>query len=662
MLCSICVNFNVRALLLKAVTQPPKGFNDPTSPETLENLRPAIPYFFKHHANLLSLRASAATGCELCSFIWQSHVGRSHPNDLTDDLLSQGTSAQQIFLGTAAWDATLHGLPHVAAVQNGDGHTSHVSKQGLVQMRTLASFEVCATRGREPSDHQHLLARSIYSNSGSAECLQLAATLLGNCMSTHDSCSLQYPHSSELPTRIIDTAGSDPKLVDGGGRRDVYAALSYCWGGHSDFTLTTATEQSFRAGLPLNDFPPTLRHAILIVKALGIRYIWIDALCIIQDSAQDWASEASRMRHVYTGAVVTIAAACASTTGEGIFRDRTQGNYPQCWLDWTNGATPAPKVFLRPGTELWDDKMHLGALNTRGWVLQETLLAPRTLWFSHQQICFECPKGSVDEGGRFLRIADIYRSKEYIQKLRQRMFPQWKRRLLPALKRLHVPLAITFRWPSITNMLQARDMETLRWRALPYTPFTLQGEFKPPAQPTAYSHFDFWGQIIQNYSSRALTNPTDVLPALSGLASEFQRATGDTYVAGLWKMDIIQGLSWNRGELRKKRSDGYLEDPPSLPKQYLAPSWSWASILGQKVLFEGQTQFDHIKPFAKLIDIKLEFATSDRFGALTGGSITLGAPFLILDCESVAKAPGLPGAAILYSPVASMSAFTSDKY
>lgn len=131
-------------------------------------------------------------------------------------------------------------------------------------------------------------------------------------------------------------------------------------------------------------------------------------------------------------------------------------------------------------------------------------------------------------------------------------------------------------------------------------------------------------------------------------------------------MDIIQGLSWvsmflpsfmlgtctpvnswvssileltstmqNRGELRKKRPDGYLEDPPSLPEQYLAPSWSWASILGQKVLFEGQIQFDHIKPFAKLMDVQLDFATGDRFGALTGGSITLRAPLVVLDCESV---------------------------
>lgn len=496
--------------------------------------------------------------------------------------------------------------------------------------------------GHEPHDHQHLLARSIHSNSGSDECLRLATTLLRRCFNEHKSCSSQYPVSAELPTRIINIDGENPRLVDGSGRHGTFAALSYCWGGDVNFTLTSSTEQSFRQGLPLDQFPTTLRDSINVTKALGIRYIWIDALCIIQDSEQDWAQESSRMREIYTGAAVTIAAACSQKTSEGIFRERPATTHPTCWLDWRNGIEPAPKVFLRHGFELWDERMHQSILNARGWVLQETLLAPRTLWFGHQQLCFECPKGSVDEAGRAIRIMDIYRSKEFIQELRKHAFPSWKRRLLPLLRELRLPLAIVVPSLSLSDILQAKNLFTIRHRGIAWRPFTLQGYFKPPATPLGLSHFNLWLEIIQNYSSRELTKPTDVLPALSGLAGEFHRATGDTYVAGLWKMDIIQGLSWSRSPVRRKLPNGYIQEEPTLPEKYLAPSWSWASILGRKVLFTADTQFDHVKRFAEVLDIDIELATHDPFGAVLGGSITLRAPFLELDAPDLLCDPRPP--------------------
>ncbi|KAI0376804.1 HET-domain-containing protein [Hypomontagnella monticulosa] len=625
MLCSTCVNFDVRDLLLTAVAQAPKGYNDPSAPDTFESLRPAIPHFFEQHPSLLSLR-SCLGKCALCDCIWQSYSKNAHPNELTDAFLLRGTSARQIYIGTAAWDVTLNGLPHITVIQDGD--------RGAV--RTLASFEVCALRGYEPSDHQDLLARSIYSNSGSEECLQLAAGFLEDCLRNHKSCSSQYSACSEFPTRIIDTQDENPRLIDGGKQHGTFAALSYCWGGDTDFKLTKATEQSFRDGIPLSQFPATLHDAIQIIKALGIRYIWIDALCIIQDSALDWAQEAARMREVYRGAVVTIAAACASKTSEGIFRERFVPTHPRCWLDWKNGDKQKSKVFLRPGSELWDERMHQSVLNTRGWVLQETLLAPRTLWFSQQQLCFECPKGSVDEAGRNIRIVDMYRSKEFIQALRQDVLPGWKRKLIAFLHDRHLPSAIVTPWFSLTDVLQAKDLETIRHRAIVWRPFTIQGDFKPPANSLGYSHSDLWREIIENYSSRRLTNPTDALPALSGLASEFHRATGDTYVAGLWKMDIIQGLSWSRWSALPIK---YKNDEPILLDKYLAPSWSWASILGKKVLFMANTQYDHVKRYADVLDIKIQLATKDPFGAVQGGSITLRAPFLELPFSDLPLIP-----------------------
>ncbi len=400
--------------------------------------------------------------------------------------------------------------------------------------------------GQEPADHPDLLARSIYNNSGSAECLQFAAGLLENCLDNHKSCSSHNVKSSELPTRIIDTRSADPKLVDCEGRRGVFAALSYCWGGETDFTLTSRTEQSLRAGRPIAQFPATLRDAILITRALGIRYIWIDALCIFQDSDQDWAQEASRMRAVYQGAVVTLAAACASNTHEGILRQRQDSTSPRCWLDWRSDDATTARVFLRSGSELWDENFRKSILNTRGWTLQETLLAPRTLWFGQQQLSFECAQGSVSEAGRTIQTAEMYRSKGYIQKLRGRPFPLWKRRLLTLLRNLDIPLAIFFPTPSLSAALVTREPLTFN-HFIAWRPITLQGWFDHPGDLEGLSHFGFWIEIIQNYTSRHLSKSTDALPALSGLASEFHRATGDIYLAGLWKLDIIEGLSWVNG-------------------------------------------------------------------------------------------------------------------
>lgn len=137
MLCSVCAGFNVRELLLKAHAQSPRPYgDDPSSPPSVQNFRPGITHFFKQRTGLLRLRSSASN-CELCHCIWEAYVRNNSPNDCTDYALGRGVNSRQIFIGTAAWDATLHGLPHLAVAQDGDRGAIHV----------LANFEVCALRG-----------------------------------------------------------------------------------------------------------------------------------------------------------------------------------------------------------------------------------------------------------------------------------------------------------------------------------------------------------------------------------------------------------------------------------------------------------------------------------------------------------------------------------
>ena len=207
-----------------------------------------------------------------------------------------------------------------------------------------------------------------------------------------------------------------PRLVDGSGRREDFAALSYCWGCESELILTAESEEHLRAGIPLQAFPANLRDAIIITQRLGIRYIWIDALCILQDSPEDWATEAAKMGQVYKGAVVTIAAASANKASAGMFRER-RSSFGPYRVPWKNGKVSCEHVYLRRALELGDTRVPSQPINKRAWTLQESLLAPRTLWLCDEQHMFECGEGQMDEAGRSLPATEIYRSKDFIQQI-----------------------------------------------------------------------------------------------------------------------------------------------------------------------------------------------------------------------------------------------------
>ena len=96
-----------------------------------------------------------------------------------------------------------------------------------------------------------------------------------------------------------------------------YIALSYCWGGKQSFTATKRTVQDFTDGIPISKLPKTIRDAIVVTQELGLRFIWIDALCIIQDDSEDVAREINNMAQVYRKAHLTLSAACARSVNDG---------------------------------------------------------------------------------------------------------------------------------------------------------------------------------------------------------------------------------------------------------------------------------------------------------------------------------------------------------
>ena len=130
--------------------------------------------------------------------------------------------------------------------------------------------------------------------------LRKANLLLDLCLKEHSSCS-NLPLTSPLPTRVIEVGPSDgseePRLyihAEEAQHEAKFAALSYCWGKSQNLTLTTENLDFMKEIIPWDDIPLTIRDAIELTRGIGIRFLWVDALCIIQNSADDWCGTSSK--------------------------------------------------------------------------------------------------------------------------------------------------------------------------------------------------------------------------------------------------------------------------------------------------------------------------------------------------------------------------------
>jgi hypothetical protein len=178
-----------------------------------------------------------------------------------------------------------------------------------------------------------------------------------------------------------------------------YLALSHCWGATPITPPTRLLSDRYeraRGGVPIYALPKTYRDAISVVKWFDAEYIWIDSLCIIQDSEEDWLKESVTMRDVYRNSLCTIAATAATNSSEGCFfrRDLDFTRWAPMRVGW-NSVAEGEYHCVYPN--LWNDNVSDAPLNKRAWVLQERWLSPRVLHFARDQIYWECQELSACE-------------------------------------------------------------------------------------------------------------------------------------------------------------------------------------------------------------------------------------------------------------------------
>ncbi|KAF7925692.1 uncharacterized protein EAE98_006917 [Botrytis deweyae] len=454
--------------------------------------------------------------------------------------------------------------------------------------------------------------RPLSSDVSSKESFDIICTWLQQCLSKHEKCQNRDEINQKLPTRVIDVQheGQDPFLVETNQRNGNWVALSYCWGSSPTAVTTRQNLQQHCNKIPISSLPQTMKDAIVVARRLGYRYLWIDSLCIIQDSPEDWAVESLKMADVYGGASLTIAAGAGIDTASGIFDSTNVFRQQQCGkfnfsIEGYDPHHPEARgrLYVMNSMDL-NPYTLAGCLSKRAWTLQENLMSRRLITFGKEQLYWRC----ITQG--FIEAS-----------------------------------------PTREITLRNHRRGTSRGN---HTDFIRRNMNEN--KTTLRS----WYDIVNDYIHRHITMPKDVLIGISAIAkvmAEEMRQSPTAYKAGLWEHDFHKGLLWRRSHHSRL--------PLIRHTKYIAPSWSWASVSASHMSlphiyrdekrvdnspcsFDDEKYDDNPPPSdAEITEINIKNENEDHFGMVQGGYVKLSAttleicrheiPSIFLDCPENAK-------------------------
>jgi len=239
---------------------------------------------------------------------------------------------------------------------------------------------------------------------------------LKDCETNHTDCKRPSTKKAFLPTRLLCIKVGQICLVETQNFTEEqraaarFIALSHCWGPPGVIQYKTTTENILARlkSIAVDELPQTIKDAVAAGQALGIDYIWIDSICIVQDMPQDLKHELSIMLEVYSKAEFTISAACAASVEEG-FLKRPSDSRPRLIIPGKCGTNNSGMIIFtehqpdRSLTSMWRGQIHQSPWNQRAWTLQESLVTPRILHFGKDYIFFECSTQDCFEGADISR-------------------------------------------------------------------------------------------------------------------------------------------------------------------------------------------------------------------------------------------------------------------
>jgi hypothetical protein len=409
------------------------------------------------------------------------------------------------------------------------------------------------------------------------------------------------------------------QLCNGDGKVAEYATLSHCWGSYMPLKTTTATLAKHQHRIEFHQLPKTFRDAVLTCRRLGIQYLWIDALCIIQDDEADWQTQSAEMAAIYGNSKLTLAAVAAQDATQGCFLADTHTAHTLAWPGTAQGGAYSVHVRRRyPHPIQWFEKDMTGLtpLFDRAWFHQERFLSRRVVHFTAHELWWECSTIAICECGN---SASHQRTNSLPEDL---------------------PLAVRTR----TGLRSPLTSPSAFW-GQPSAPATLPS--------TAPSDSDPWHLTIRLSSHLALSRSSDIFPALSGLAARLQPSKpGLSYYAGMW---LTPATTTTRGNLNDLLwlNDGI---PATRVPRWRAPTWSWASITGCFPSWPVWIQLDPLHIYARLEHASVKLAGTHALGEVRDAHIRILGPmeqgFINKPTVSKAGASGglHPIGAVVYIP------------
>lgn len=347
-------------------------------------------------------------------------------------------------------------------------------------------------------------------------------TLIASCLFSHGACRISPV--GFVPSRLLkvrpDSGLDHIRLVETRSEGHwTWACLSYVWGGDQRHKTTKSVLPEYLKDICLEVLPQTIKDAVRVCRELGIPYLWIDSLCIVQDDELDKTREIPQMSLIYRHALLTIAAARARNVEEGFFHNMR----PLCYRRFAptsirfrdmRGRESKPFVLTEKDITSRAHSTY-EPIDSRAWVLQEQLLSPRWLSYSSHGLEWSCWSSLQRVNGQPVGASSPGDIAE---------------------------LAGSIRSTGIKPCIPGLEM----------TP---------------------WESIVRLYSPRKAMLYSDKLVALSAVAQVYSENSkrNDTYLAGIWRNSMPRSLLWH------VEAEYLCHRPP----EHTAPSWSWASVGGE---------------------------------------------------------------------------------
>jgi Heterokaryon incompatibility protein (HET) len=515
------------------------------------------------------MKRSANRGCHSCRFFLEFIDQKKVANYKIFAKGIYGFGDQMFLTGLSIYSVQSEVLIsfNLFVKENHDKAVSHV----LRDLKTTSGNG----SGRLP------IYREAAEDAGHSKCLNYVANQLQNCRKNHKICPFPARFLGSRILRIGEHNRSVRLMTVDEEMEPVreYIALSHCWGNNQNRPIiTTSLNISERqAGITFEALPKSFQDAVIVTLRLGFEYLWIDSLCIVQDSVEDWTQEAAKMWSIYTNATLTISASCATDSQKGFLTRRNPAG-KTCDLPLENTAVSLRSLDEAPSKPL---KIHWEQpLQKRAWTFQERLLSRRLVFFDPNHVLWECCTERSLEIFRhplnsILPEQDLLRSFGKVQKIVE---------------------------------MQPSDNQDL-------------------PQEHSTSWLLRWHEILTEFLSRDLTYSKDALISMSGVAREFARVLKDNYLAGIWRGDLLPGLTWHTKRMQMQELLQLHEGWSYSKRDTESPSWSWAANFG-RCCYSTACDSRHIRHpsifDAELTDTQIvPAARSDVFGLIEKGALTL---------------------------------------